>query len=118
MKRRVPIENYHRKTDPTARKKHTCCECHAAILIGEAYHRRTGCQDLYCYDYKTCRQCEVVFQAAKELGIEGGPIVGQLMPFLAKHNLRELAGDFSLAQGRREWAAKVALVQEREAAGK
>ena len=47
-------------TEPVARKQHTCCECGAAILPGEQYHRAFGVWGGDAETFKTCRICATI----------------------------------------------------------
>ena len=51
-----------RETNPTARKKHLCCECGSEIDPGEKYWRVSGLWD----DWQTFKTCEVC-QKIKEM---------------------------------------------------
>jgi len=45
-------------THPTARKTHTCVECHRDIKPGETYERTSGIWDAGWCTFKTCSDCE------------------------------------------------------------
>ncbi len=45
---------------PTARKEHTCCECHGKIAAGEKYHKHHGIWDGEADTFKVCDDCEAL----------------------------------------------------------
>ena len=63
----------------TARKEHTCCECHRTIKIGERYQMFKGIWEGKADRFKTCKQCaDLRDDLAKDARIEDYPVFGDL----------------------------------------
>lgn len=58
------------ESEPTAKKRHVCCECRSSIPIGDKYHLFKGVWEGEFQSYKTCTVCQAVKEEAYKAGFD------------------------------------------------
>lgn len=85
---------YWQETERTARKQHSCCECHAPIPIGRRYAHVSGIFDDEWESYKLHKECMEPWRFVADVVCKssGGVLLGELKEELSTIN--ELVHDW------------------------
>lgn len=101
---------------PTAKQRHTCCECQGFIHSGEKYQRTAGCWEGRMDVFKTCSPCaEARDWATSQIEWCGGD--DHLFYFeMLEGDLHEMALNIHPGTGRRFKAYRLQVLMHRRRA--